>query len=33
MSRIVEKLERQGIEVIYENIAIYKEFVLKQELI
>lgn len=33
MSRIVEELERQGIEVTYENIAIFAVFVSKEELI
>lgn len=33
MSRIVEELERQGIEVTYENIAIYAVFVAEEGLI
>lgn len=32
MSRIVEELERQGIEVTYENIAIYAIFVSEENL-
>lgn len=32
MSRIVEELERQGIEVTYENIAIYAIFVSEEGL-
>lgn len=32
MSRIVEELERQGIEVTYENIAIYAVFVSRENL-
>ena len=33
MSRIVEELERQGIEVTYENIAIYAVFVSGDKLV
>ena len=33
MSRIVEELERQGIEVTYANIAIYAVFVSEEKLI
>lgn len=33
MSRIVDELERQGIEVTYENIAIYAVFVSEEKLI
>lgn len=33
MSRIVEELERQGVEVTYENIAIYAVFVSEEGLI
>ena len=33
MSRIVEELERQGIEVTYENIAIYAVFVSEENLV
>ena len=33
MSRIVEELERQGIDVTYENIAIYAVFVSEENLI
>ncbi|MFZ1801469.1 MAG: hypothetical protein WAW62_02175 [Candidatus Saccharimonas aalborgensis] len=33
MSRIVEELERQGIEVAYENIAIYAVFVSEEGLV
>lgn len=32
MSRIVEELERQGIEVTYENIAIFAVFVSEEQL-
>ena len=32
MSRIVEELERQGIEVTYENIAIYAVFISDEDL-
>jgi len=33
MSRIVEELERQGIEVTYENIAIYAVFASEESLV
>ena len=33
MSRIVEELERQGIEPTYENIAIYVVFVSEEQLV
>jgi hypothetical protein len=33
MSRIIEELERQGIEVTYENIAIYAVFVSEEKLV
>ena len=33
MSRIVEELERQGIQVTYENIAIYAVFVSEEVLV
>ena len=32
MSRIVEELERQGIEVTYENIAIFAVFISEENL-
>ena len=33
MSRIVEELERQDIEVTYENISIFVQFVIEEDLI
>lgn len=33
MSRIIEELERQGVEVTYENIAIFAVFASEEKLI